>query len=120
VSLRALPILVVVALLSGCDQLLDNNSRNDRMTKLEARVTALEGQSKQSHDDKAEQNGQMASCLVRANEAYWDHIKQNGHKKGRPDENGDETWVAPVNVWDQASKAKQNAIEECRILYARQ
>ena len=47
------------------------------------------------------------------------YVKLNGRKRARPAEDGSEVWNAPISVWDQASKLKQNAIGECQALFGK-
>lgn len=115
--MRALALFAL--LLAGCDEMLKSSSREERISKLEGRVTALEAEIKQKDDLKADQTQEMDLCLARAEERYWTYVKLNGHQHGKPDENGDVVYRAPTSVWDQAAKLKQNAIEECRIRFGR-
>lgn len=111
---------LVAFLICGCERLTGSSADSDRVTKLEARVTALEEQAKEKVEAKTTQRREMAVCLDDAEKTYWEYVKLNGRKKDKPAADGSDTWQAPVAVFDQASKLKQNAIEECRVLYGRQ
>lgn len=109
--------LVVLLLVTGCDQFLNSAPQNERIGKLEARVAVLEAALTEKKDEKAGQEREMSRCLDEAGETYWKYVQLNG--RGKPQANGDVKWTASVPVFDQASKLKQNAIEECRVRYGK-
>jgi len=98
--------------LSGC--------QDARVTFLEKRVDQLEqsihqlqaDHSKTADDDSARRT-KLESCVAEADADFQKYLVNNGTKQ----RNG--SYNVPVSVLEQMQRAKQNKIDECRLLYSK-
>ena len=86
-----------------------------RVDKIDARLSALEEQSKKAKADSEQRRQQLEQCVKdEADEAYWNIIRHNTTYNSKTG-----TWSGPSYAFDRAERAKKDKIEECKLLYGK-
>jgi outer membrane murein-binding lipoprotein Lpp len=98
--------------LAGC--------QNARVTDLEKRVDRLEQSTRQleadrtkAADEDSKRHAKLETCVAEANVAYERSTASNGTRQR------DGSYSVPVTSVTVMDRAKQEKIEECRLLYSK-
>lgn len=87
----------------------------DRINKIDARLSALEEQTKKTKAESEERRAQLEQCVKQdADEAYWRVIKVNATYNPKTG-----TWRGPATAFERAEREKRDKIEECKLLYGK-
>jgi len=109
-----LPItLVACSIILGFSYIVVQVQKQDFIERQQERK--IEEQIRQEVKEREEQEQTMMSynwCVQGEEDKYWDYMELNKTSK-----NEEGAIFAPVWVWDEAEKRKQQGIENCRIQY---